>query len=184
MRKHQWFARAAVMPALFAAGLWAGMGGAGQAAEGAAPLGFTATLGAAQEVPKPKGVAVGAQGSFTAGLVRSGAGGRLSWRLTFKGLSGTATASHIHLGRRGRSGAVSVALCGPCRTGARGSANVSAKTVAALLAGGAYVNVHTARNKSGEIRGQIARTAKPPAPPPTTGTTGTTETTVPTDTYG
>jgi hypothetical protein len=57
---------------------------------------------------------------------------------------------------------------------------VSARTVAALLGGGAYVNVHTARNPAGEIRGQIGRTVKPP--PPTSTTTVTTSTTATTET--
>jgi CHRD domain-containing protein len=50
---------------------------------------------------------------------------------------------------------------------------VDAKTVRTLLAGSTYVNVHTARNAAGEVRGQVAKTAKPPVvvPPPTTTTT-------------
>jgi hypothetical protein len=47
---------------------------------------------------------------------------------------------------------------------------VNAKTVTALLAGGAYVNVHTARNPAGEIRGQVARSSAPAPPPPPPGT--------------
>ena len=112
---------------------------------------MTARLSAAQEVPKPKGAHTGAEGTFSAALVRSGAGGTLSWKLTFQGLTGKATAAHIHVGVRGRAGAVRVSLCGPCRSGARGSAKVDAKTVTALLAGTTYVNVHTARNPGGEI---------------------------------
>ena len=50
-------------------------------------------LGAAQEVPKPSGVRASAQGAFTAGLVRNGAGGTLTWKLTFRGLTGKATAT-------------------------------------------------------------------------------------------
>ena len=110
-------------------------------------------------MPKPKGLKAGAQGTFTAALVRSGAGGALSWKLTFQALSGKAMASHIHVGARGKAGAVKVSLCGPCGTGARGSARVLKKTIAALMAGTAYVNVHTARNAAGEIRGQIIKTA-------------------------
>ena len=168
---------------LFTAGVWTGLGGADQGVEGTTTtMGLTARLDAAQEVPKPRAGA-GAKGSFVGGLVRGGAGGRLSWRLTFQGLSGRAAASHIHLAKRGKAGAVAVALCGPCRSGARGTASVNAKTVTALLAGGAYVNVHTARNAAGEIRGQIARTrAAPPPPPPTTTSTGTGTTTY-TETY-
>jgi hypothetical protein len=60
--------------------------------------------------------------------------------------------------------------------------------VAALLAGRAYVNVHTAKNPAGEIRGQIKRGAVVLAPPGTTGTTTTTTNppytyTTPTDPY-
>lgn len=176
MSKRQFITSALALPAVLVAGIWTGLGVAGQSVESAATTGLTARLGAAQEVPKPKGVRVGAQGIFTAGLVRNRAGGTLSWRLTFQGLTGTATASHIHLGARGRAGAVRVALCGPCRSGARGSARLDARTVTALLAGRTYVNVHTARNAAGEIRGQLVKTAKPPVvpPPTTTETTGTT----------
>lgn len=165
---------AAALLTIFAAGVWAGIGGAGQGVESATTLGLTARLSAAQEVPKPNGVPAAARGAFAGGLVRVGTGGKLSWRLTFQRLSGRALAAHVHFGKRGRAGAVAVALCGPCRSGARGSRTVNARTVTALLNTGAYVNVHTARNPAGEIRGQITRTATAPPPPPTTTTTPTT----------
>jgi hypothetical protein len=177
MSKRRLVASAAVLPALFAAGIWTGLSGAGQSTESATTIGLTAQLTAAQEVPKPKGVRASAKGTFTAAVVRSGTGGKLSWRLTFRGLTGKATASHIHLGARGRPGAVRVSLCGPCRSGIRGSARIDAKTLNAILAGKTYVNVHTTRNAAGEIRGQIARAATPPVvvpPPPPTITETTT----------
>ena len=184
MNKRSFVASAVALPAVLAAGIWTGMSAAQQGAESATTTGFTARLNAAQEIPKPKGVRAGAQGTFTAGLVRSGSGGKLSWRLSFQGLTGKATASHIHVGVRGRAGAVRVALCGPCRSGASGSANVNATTITALLAGKTYVNVHTARNAAGEIRGQITKTATPPVlPPPPTTTATTGSTTVVTDDY-
>ena len=71
----------------------------------------------------------------------------LTWRLTFQGLTGKATASHIHSARAAAPARCGVALCGPCQSGARGSTRVDAKTVTALLAGTTYVNVHTARNR-------------------------------------
>ncbi len=165
-------ASAAAFPVILAAGIWTGLSGAGQSAGSATTTGLTAKLSAVQEVPKPKGVPAAAQGVFTAVLVRSGSGGTVTWRLTYKGLTGKAAAAHIHIGARGKAGAVRVALCGPCKSGARGSAKVNARTVTALLGGGTYVNVHTARNAAGEIRGQVAKAAKPPviAPPPTTTT--------------
>ena len=162
---------AAIVPALLAAGVWTGLGVAGQSSDSAASTGFVARLNAAQEVPRPTGARAGAGGTFSATLVRNRVGGTLSWRLTFQGLTGKAVASHIHVGVRGRAGAVGVALCGPCRSGARGSARVNAKTLTALLAGRTYVNVHTAKNAAGEIRGQVVKAPRGTVPPPTT--TGT-----------
>jgi CHRD domain len=171
MRTRGRIAGAAAMTALFTAGVWIGLGSAGQAVGAAANLSLTAKLNASQEVPKPKAGAA-ARGTFAAGLVRNGGGGSMAWRLTFQGLSGKASAAHVHLGKRGKAGAVAVSLCGPCRSGMRGTAKLNAKTVTALLAGGAYVNVHTAKNPMGEIRGQVARSAAAPPPPPATTTGG------------
>jgi hypothetical protein len=172
---------------VFAAGVWAGIGSAGSEEQAARPIGLAATLSARQEVPAPKGVGAGATGRFVATLVRKGTGGTLAWRLTFSGLTGKAGAAHIHLGRTGRPGPVAISLCGPCRSGVRGTAVANAKTVAALLAGTTYVNVHTAKNAGGEIRGQIRRGAVVLAPPATTSTTTTTTSsytyTTPTDPY-
>jgi hypothetical protein len=79
----------------------------------------------------------------------------MTWRLTFSRLTGRATAAHIHIGARGRSGPVAVPLCGPCRSGARRTVTLQPSVLAALEAGRAYVNIHTRRNPAGEIRGQI-----------------------------
>jgi hypothetical protein len=174
----------AATAAVFAAGLWSGIGTAGWLGAGAdaQAVGLTATLGAAKEVPKPTGVGRSARGTFAAGLTRKGTGGTLSWRLTFRGLAGRASAAHIHRAKPGVAGPVAVPLCGPCRSGARGTAKVKARTVTALLGGGAYVNVHTARNPAGEIRGQIRKGGKALPPPTTTGTTTTATTTTMTTT--
>jgi hypothetical protein len=166
------FAVAAVMTAIFTGGVWIGLSGAGRAVGNATTtVSLTAKLNTSQEVPKPRAAAA-ARGTFAAGLVRTGAGGSLSWRLTFQRLSGKASAAHVHLGKRGKAGAVALSLCGPCRSGARGTAKLKARTVTALLAGGAYVNVHTVKNAAGEIRGQITGSSTPPPPPATTTTGG------------
>lgn len=165
----------ALTAAVFAVGLWAGIGSAGWLNTDVQAVGLTGTLAAAKEVPKPQGVSANAGGRFAGGLTRSGTRGTVSWRLTFHGLTGKAAAAHIHLAKPGKAGGVAVALCGPCRSGTRGTAKVSARTIAALLGGGAYVNVHTAKNPAGEIRGQI-RKGGTALPPPTTTTTSTTPT--------
>jgi hypothetical protein len=164
---------------VFAAGLFAGIGSAGEEGGAATAIGLRASLNARQEVPTPVGVPAGARGRFVATLVRKGTGGTLFWRLTFSGLSGRATAAHVHRGTPGRAGPVMIGLCGPCRSGARGTAKVGARTVRALLARGAYVNVHTAKNPAGEIRGQVLRGPIVLRPPTTTATTTTTTTTYP-----
>ena len=84
----------------------------------------------------------------------------LAWKLTFSGLSGPATAAHIHLGIRGHAGPVAIPLCGPCSSPNRGSAIVTPTQATALLHAGGYVNVHTTKNTTGEIRGQIANSGQ------------------------
>jgi hypothetical protein len=114
-----------------------------------------ASLNARQEVPRPKGKVNRARGTFTATVTKAGTSGTIAWRLTFSRLTGRAVAAHIHSGQRGRSGPVIVPLCAPCRSGARGNADVGAAVLSALEAGRAYVNVHTRRNPAGEIRSQL-----------------------------
>jgi hypothetical protein len=128
--------------------------GAGVAATRSETYKLSAKLTARQEVPKPVGAVAAAGGTFTGTL----AGRKLTWKLTFKGLTGKAVAAHIHLGKPGKAGAVLVPLCGPCRSGMARSVRVSARAHDALERGNAYVNVHTAKNAGGEIRGQVKST--------------------------
>lgn len=112
----------------------------------------SATLNAKKEVPKPVGSPKGT-GSFTGSI---GAKRVLNWKLTFKGLTGATAGAHIHLGRRGKAGPVAVVLCAKaCRSPVTGKATLTAAQLTAIRTGGAYVNVHTAKNPAGEIRGQI-----------------------------
>jgi CHRD domain len=134
---------------------------------------LTTTLKASAEVPKPTGVRPGATGTFTGAAVElANDRARLTWRLTFSKLTGRAAAAHIHVGRVGKAGNVMVALCGPCSSGKRGSATITHAQLNTIKAGRSYVNVHTAKNPAGEIRGQVKakKTASddsgPPPPPP------------------
>ena len=68
---------------------------------------YRAALAPGGEVPKPKAPA-GARGVFTATVTESGSTRTLSWKLTFRGLSGKAVAAHIHKGKAGVAGAVIV----------------------------------------------------------------------------
>ena len=113
-----------------------------------------ATLKNNTEVPRAKGAAL-AKGSFSGTYIESKTGATLSWKLTFQRLTGKALAAHIHKGKRGQAGPVVVPLCGPCKNGQVGKVKISKAIVSALEDGDAYVNVHTAKNAAGEIRGQI-----------------------------
>jgi hypothetical protein len=117
---------------------------------------FTSKLRAGAEVPKPKGVPASATGTFTATTVEPKTGKvHLTWKLTFAHLSGQALQAHIHLGKPGKAGNVIVALCAPCKSGQTGKAAIARSVENALEAGKTYVNIHTAKNLAGEIRGQV-----------------------------
>lgn len=113
------------------------------------------TVGA--EVPKPSGVRAGVGGGFKLDLIDSSGSYSIAWTLTYRNLTGRAQAAHIHKGRPGKAGPVVVGLCGPCRSGRKGKAKVSKTVASAIKAGTAYVNVHTAKNAAGEIRGQVKK---------------------------
>jgi len=122
------------------------------AGHSAGPMQLSAKLNSKQEVPNPRGEPVRAGGSFSATLT----GRTLTWKLTYSHLSGAGTAAHVHSGAKRKSGPVIVPLCGPCAASAAGKVTVSAAAAKALQGNDTYVNVHTAKNPNGEIRGQIA----------------------------
>jgi hypothetical protein len=136
--------------ALLALGLVVAVGAASAAQTASHKI--KATLNVGQEVPKPVGKLTGAGGTFTATMTDAG---KITWKLTFKGLSGKAMAAHIHIAKVGKPGPVVLPLCGPCTSGQSGSGSVTKAQVKQIEAHGAYVNVHTAQNAGGEIRGQI-----------------------------
>jgi hypothetical protein len=120
---------------------------------------YKATLTAKQEVPKPKASA-NAGGVFTATVTENGAKRSIRWKLTFHNLSGKAVAAHIHIGKPGVAGGVLLGLCGPCKNGATGNVATTTKVGDTLEHGKTYVNVHTAKNGGGEIRGAVKLVAQ------------------------
>ena len=120
----------------------------------ASTYGVKATLTPGADVPKPKG-APHAKGSFVGSYVENKTGAVLKATLTYSGLTGPALQAHIHTGKLGVSGNVIVPLCAPCTSGKTGTYKISKAIVKALESGDTYVNVHTAKNPAGEIRGQI-----------------------------
>ena len=116
---------------------------------------YKATLDGGQQNPP-----VTTKGKGTATLTFDTVKKKLSWNVKYSGLSGPATAAHIHgPGAIGENAGVAIPFKGKLKSPIKGSATLTDAQVADLEAGKDYVNVHTAANKDGEIRGQI-ETAK------------------------
>ena len=118
----------------------------------AAMVNYKATLGGTAEVPP-----VQTAGKGTAAVNVDSATKQLSWRVEYSGLSGPAAAAHIHCGAAaGANAGVAVPLGDKFDSPITGSGTMTDAQLADLQAGKCYVNVHTAANKGGEIRGQLA----------------------------
>ena len=112
-----------------------------------------ATLDGKSEVP-PNASA----GTGTADIDYDAATKKLSWKLSYSGLSGPATAAHFHgPAEPGKNAGVAVAIPNATSSPTEGSATLTDAQAADLMAGKYYVNVHTAANPGGEIRGQVTK---------------------------
>ena len=97
-------------------------------------------------------------GKGTADIDYDAATKKLSWKLTYSGLSGPATAAHFHgPAEPGKNAGVAVAIPNAGTSPVTGSATLTDVQAADLEAGKYYVNIHTAANPGGEIRGQVTK---------------------------
>ena len=119
----------------------------------AATVNYKANLAGNAEVPP-----VQSPGKGSAQVNVDTATKQATYRVEFSGLTGPAAAAHIHCGAAaGANAGVSVPLGGANPTSPiTGTATMTDPQLADLQAGKCYVNVHTAQNKGGEIRGQLA----------------------------
>ena len=120
----------------------------------AAMVTYKATLSAAAEVPP-----VQSAGTGTAAVNVDPATKQISWRVDYSGLSGPAAAAHIHCGAAAGGNAGVALPLGTAPNWAsplQGSGALTDAQLAELQAGKCYVNIHTAANKAGELRGQLA----------------------------
>lgn len=116
-------------------------------------MGLKANLDASQQVHTSTSNATGL-GAFTVSLT----GDYIEVKLLTTGLSGAITAAHLHTGAAGTAGPVALNLSGLIDGNAI-IGGIDLTTVTGLIddlqAGNIYVNIHTAANPDGEIRGQL-----------------------------
>lgn len=112
---------------------------------------FSAPLNGASEVPPNSSAG---KGEVSAELETNEH--TLTYRATYSGLSGPATAAHFHgPAAPGANAPPVVMIKDPARIA--GAVLLTAQEADDLLAGKWYFNVHTQANPGGEIRGQLAR---------------------------
>jgi len=125
----------------------------------AATMEFKADLKGSSEVPPNRSTGTG---SVTATF--DPATKQLTWNGTYSGLTGPATAAHIHgPAEPGKNAGVLVWLSDhdtkahPFTSPFKGSATLTDAQASDLQNGLLYVNIHTAANPGGELRGQLVK---------------------------
>jgi len=121
--------------------------------------GFTASLNAAQEVPS---VAMPTTGTGTGSFSLNAAMTELQYDMTVCDLTGPIVAAHFHSGQAGKAGPVvrdinfagSNTVSGVWRS-TDSTQPLTPALLDSLLNGKVYLNIYTAANLSGEIRGQL-----------------------------
>ncbi len=115
-----------------------GMGGA-----------MTVPLSAQNEVPP------NASGGSGTGKVELD-GNVIKWTVSYSGTTGPVTAGHFHgPAQPGANAGVVVPFAGPLASPIIGSATLTPAQVDQVKAGLWYINLHTAANPGGELRGQV-----------------------------
>lgn len=116
-------------------------------------LRFQATLNGQSEVPPKMTSAAGTVEATLDTVTR-----KLDYHASWTGLSGPATTAHFHgPAEAGASAKVAVPWGDNPPTPFTGTATLTEAQAADLIAGRWYVNVHTAQNPGGEIRGQVTK---------------------------
>lgn len=119
----------------------------------AATLEFHASLSGKSEVP-PNAEA----GKGSAEISYDSSTKKLTWNVTYSGLTGPATGAHFHgPAQAGRSAPIEVPVPGSLASPIKGSATLTDAQAKDLMNGDMYFNIHTSAHKAGEIRGQVER---------------------------
>lgn len=114
---------------------------------------FKATLDAKSETPPN---ASAGSGAFTGKYDTTTK--MLSWTVVYSGLTGAPIMAHLHgPAPVGKAAPIMVPFQAPYDSPIKGSATLTDDQAKALMDGMMYVNIHTAANKPGEIRGQLEK---------------------------
>ena len=115
-------------------------------------LNLGATLSGAAEVPANASAGMGQlQAEFDKATKT------LRYTLRYSGLSGPVKAGHFHgPAEAGKNAGVALGINNADDSPVQGSAVLTTDQAADLLAGKWYVNLHTAANPGGELRGQVS----------------------------
>jgi hypothetical protein len=117
---------------------------------------------------------VAGDGTGSATVTIATDGQSVSWDVSYSGLTAAPGAGHIHFAAANANGPVMIPFATVTATGSTGTFNAAdyaggeglpadwAGVLAAIRGGNSYVNIHTAANPGGEIRGQL-----PAGTPPT-----------------
>jgi hypothetical protein len=124
---------------------------AGASATVAETLHYTATLDGAQETPPTGSPATG-----HAEVALDTDSKTLIWTIDYKDLSGPATMAHFHgPAAMGVPAGVVVVIPGATDHPIKGSAVLTDEQENMLRDGKLYINIHSAKDPKGEIRGQV-----------------------------
>ena len=115
---------------------------------------FKAELKGASEVPPNQ-----SKGTGSVAVSYDTADKKLSWTGSYSGLTGPVTVAHFHgPAAIGRNAGIAVGIAMGSTPGAfEGFTTITDAQAADLAAGRWYVNLHTAANPAGEIRGQVLK---------------------------
>jgi len=113
--------------------------------------------GSTMEVPLRASNQVPPNASSAVGMARVDLSGMtLKWTITYSGMTGPVTAGHFHgPAAAGANAGVALPFTGSLASPIEGSATLTQAQVDQVKAGLWYVNLHTAANPGGEIRGQV-----------------------------
>ncbi len=114
---------------------------------------FTGHMTGGAEVPPTDSAGTGTANASLDTTTR-----KLTYDVSWKGLTGAATAAHFHApADPGKNAPVAVSFGNNPTSPVTGTATLTEDQVKQLMAGQFYANVHTAKHPGGEIRGQMTK---------------------------